>query len=65
MKYLMALIFPPIAVLMCGKPGQAFLNLILWLCMIIPGVVHGFLVVNQYNADKRHKEMLQAMSRKG
>ncbi|MFZ4779617.1 MAG: YqaE/Pmp3 family membrane protein, partial [Terrimicrobiaceae bacterium] len=32
MRYLLAIILPPLAVLLCGKPFQAVLNLILTLC---------------------------------
>ncbi|MEI6036282.1 MAG: YqaE/Pmp3 family membrane protein, partial [Verrucomicrobiae bacterium] len=29
MRYLLAIVLPPVAVLLCGKPFQAILNLIL------------------------------------
>jgi len=38
--YLLAILLPPVAVLMCGKPLQAFINLILCLFLYIPGMVH-------------------------
>jgi uncharacterized membrane protein YqaE (UPF0057 family) len=39
-RYLLAIILPPVAVLLCGKPVQALLNLVLTLFFWIPGVVH-------------------------
>jgi len=61
MRYLLAIILPPVAVLLCGKPIQAILNLILTLCFWIPGVVHALFVVNSHLADKRADEMVAAM----
>lgn len=63
MRYLFALFLPPIAVLMCGKVGQAFLNIILTVCGIVPGIIHAILVVNKFYTDKRHAEMLAMMQR--
>ena len=51
--YLIAIICPPIAVLLCGKPIQAVLNILLSLLFYIPGLIHAILVVNEYKADKR------------
>lgn len=57
---LLAILLPPVAVLLCGKPVQALLNCVLTLCLWIPGMIHAILVVNSYNADKRHRELLAA-----
>ena len=51
--YLLAILLPPVAVLICGKPFQAIINLILCLCLYIPGMIHAIMVVNEYKADKR------------
>ena len=61
MLYLFALLLPPLAVLLCGKPFQAILNIILCLLLWIPGVIHALLVVNAHHADRRHREMLSAL----
>lgn len=63
MKYLIALIFPPLAVLLCGKPFQAILNFFLTLCLYFPGALHAMLVVSSSNADRRHREQLRAIRR--
>lgn len=61
MRYLLAIILPPAAVLLCGKPIQAVLNLLLTLCFWIPGVVHALFVVNSHLADKRAEELIAAV----
>ena len=63
MLYLLAIIFPPIAVLICGKPIQALLNLILTLILWIPGIVHAIFVVHSYLADKRADLVIEAISK--
>lgn len=57
---LLAILLPPVAVLMCGKPFQAVLNVFLTLALWIPGVVHAIIVVNNHNADKRQRELIAA-----
>lgn len=53
MLYLLAILFPPAAVLIAGKPFQALINLVLTLCLWIPGMIHAFMVVHNHYADKR------------
>ncbi|PCD07094.1 YqaE/Pmp3 family membrane protein [Peribacillus frigoritolerans] len=56
MLYLIAIIFPPLAVLLAGKPIQAVLNLFLTLFFYVPGLIHAILVVHDKKADKRMKQ---------
>jgi uncharacterized membrane protein YqaE (UPF0057 family) len=63
MLYFLAIILPPVAVLMVGKPIQALLNLVLTLLGWIPGVVHAFLVINSHKADRRNEKVIKAMER--
>jgi uncharacterized membrane protein YqaE (UPF0057 family) len=65
MRYLLAVILPPVAVLICGKPIQALLNLLLTLLFWIPGLIHALFVVNGYYADKRADRVIQAIKEKG
>ena len=51
--YLLAIILPPVAVLFCGKPFQAILNLLLTCLFWIPGVIHAVLVVKEKKDEKR------------
>lgn len=64
MLYLLAILLPPVAVLLCGKPIQALLNCLLWVLGIVPGIIHAILVVNSRNADRRNDKLIREM-RKG
>jgi uncharacterized membrane protein YqaE (UPF0057 family) len=63
MRYVLAILLPPVAVLICGKPVQALLNFILTLFLWIPGVVHACFVVHNYYADKRTDRIVKAIGR--
>ncbi len=63
MRYFLAIILPPVAVLLCGKPVQFILNVILTLLFWIPGVIHAILVVNSHLADKRADKIAKAVSK--
>jgi uncharacterized membrane protein YqaE (UPF0057 family) len=60
-RLLLAILLPPVAVLLCGKPVQFLLNLLLTLCFYVPGAVHAVLVVNNHLADKRTERIERAM----
>jgi len=62
MLYLLALL-PPVAVLVCGKPFQALINLGLTLLFYFPGLLHALLVVHNYYADKRTDRLIKATER--
>ena len=64
MRYLLAIILPPIAVLICGKPIQALLNLVLTILFWIPGMIHALFVVNGYYADQRTDKVIEAIKDK-
>lgn len=53
MLYLIAILLPPLAVLLAGKPFQAILNLLLTLLLYVPGLLHALLVVHNHYADRR------------
>lgn len=72
MLYLVALLVPPIAILFCGKPFQAIINLgilgisffaiILALPLTIPlCVIHGLFVVHNFYADQRNARVIRAV----
>lgn len=61
MMYLLAILLPPVAVLLCGKPIQALLNLGLTLLLWIPGSIHAILVVNEHKANQRANRMAKKM----
>ena len=60
MKYLIAIIFPPIGMLLVGKLGQALLCLVLMLTVIgwPLAAIWAVLVVNNSEHDKRLNEAL-------
>ena len=60
MLYLVAIILPPLAVLLCGKPFQAVLNIVLTLALYVPGLIHALLVVNNFYADRRTERIVRA-----
>lgn len=63
MIYLLCILFPPAAVLLAGRPGSAVLNLLLTLCLWVPGVIHAILVVNDAKSDKRNEKLIKAMNK--
>ncbi|MBP8606029.1 MAG: YqaE/Pmp3 family membrane protein [Phycisphaerae bacterium] len=64
MRYFLAIVLPPLAVLLCGKPIQFLLNILLTLLGWIPGVVHAILVVHSHLDDKRTKKIIEALKNK-
>lgn len=62
MRYFFAIVLPPLAILLCGKPIQFLLNILLTLLGWIPGVVHAVLVVHEHLADKRAQRIIKAKS---
>lgn len=81
MLYLCALILPPLALFLSGKPFQGILNLLLWLASVIFAItilgftigfvlwvvcaVHAIFVVHSAAADARTKALLDAMKDRG
>lgn len=63
MRFVLAILLPPLAVLLCGKPFQAILNLLLTLLGWLPGVVHALFVVQNYFADQRTNRIVAELQR--
>jgi uncharacterized membrane protein YqaE (UPF0057 family) len=61
MLYLVAILLPPLAVLFCGKPFQAIVNVVLTILGYVPGLIHALFVVNNHYADKRTERIVRAM----
>jgi len=64
MMYLLAIVLPPLAVLLCGKPFQAFLNLFLFMLGWLPGAIHAIMIVKEYKEEKRFEKLVKLHSRK-
>ena len=64
MLYLVAVILPPLAVLLAGKPFQAILNLVLlFVTLYVGALIHALFVVHNHYADKRQERMLRDLNR--
>ena len=61
LRYLIAILLPPLAVLLCAKPVQFLLNLLLTVLFWIHGMIHAILVVNSYLADKRADRVVKSI----
>lgn len=61
MLYLLAILLPPVAVLLTGRPGQAVLNFFLTLLLWVPGVIHAIMVVNEHKANQRQERLVKQM----
>lgn len=53
--YLLAILLPPVAVLLVGRPFQAFINFLLLLLFWVPASIHACFVVADSKAEKRAK----------
>jgi uncharacterized membrane protein YqaE (UPF0057 family) len=65
MRYFLAIVLPPVAVLLCGKPFQFLLNIVLTLLGWVPGIIHAILVVNGHLEDKRAERIVRAVRERG
>jgi uncharacterized membrane protein YqaE (UPF0057 family) len=65
MRYFLAILLPPVAVLLCGKPFQFLLNIVLTLLGWVPGIIHAILVVNSHQEDRRAAMIVDAVRRHG
>ena len=63
MLYLLAVVLPPLAVLLCGKPFQALLSIPLSLMGWALGVIHALFVVSNHYADQRSQRLISAVER--
>ena len=63
MMYLVALVVPPLAILLCGKFFQAVLALILQITVIgwLPAALWAMFVVNGAQQERRNKRLLDEM----
>jgi uncharacterized membrane protein YqaE (UPF0057 family) len=62
MMYFLAIILPPLAILGCGKPFQAILNIPLCVLGLFPGIIHALFVVNDYNRVKVANNLIRAQN---
>jgi len=60
-KYLLAILLPPLAVLIYGKPTQLLLNIPLTICFWIPGMIHALVVVSSAGESGRFARLEKAL----
>ncbi len=65
MRYVLAILLPPVAVFLCGKPIQGIISIFLTLAFWIPGVIHALFVVHSHLADKRTDKIVDAIKDQG
>ena len=61
MLYLVAVLLPPLAVLLAGKPFQSIINLVLTIAFYVPGLIHAIFVVHNYYADQRNDRLMRSL----
>lgn len=59
MLYLIAILLPPLGVLLAGKPFQALFNVLLTALLYVPGLLHALLVVHNHYADRRTQRLIK------
>jgi uncharacterized membrane protein YqaE (UPF0057 family) len=66
MLYLAAVLLPPLAFFLCGKPFQAILSIVLMCTVLgwIPAIIWAVFVVNSHLADKRTDRLIKAIGDK-
>ncbi|WP_408009441.1 YqaE/Pmp3 family membrane protein [Pseudalkalibacillus sp. A8] len=47
MRYLLAVLLPPLAVFLHGSKSQTLINIVLTIIAWLPGAIHALLVVNK------------------
>lgn len=63
MKILLAILLPPLAVLLCGRPMAALLTIPLTMLAWFPGVIYAIYVVMNHDADQRVERLAAAMGK--
>ena len=61
--YLLAIVLPPVAVLIAGKPFQALISLILTILGWLPGAIHAILVVKDKKDQERMVKQAELIAR--
>ncbi|HEY9735487.1 MAG TPA: YqaE/Pmp3 family membrane protein [Trichocoleus sp.] len=57
MRYILAILLPPLAVAMTGRWVQLFLNIVLCFLFWVPAIIHALFVVSDANSERRLREM--------
>jgi uncharacterized membrane protein YqaE (UPF0057 family) len=65
MRYFLAVFFPPLAILACGKPIQALFSFVMMVtCFGWPlSTIWALCVVANFDADRRHRDLVAHLAR--
>lgn len=63
MLYLLAVLLPPLAVVLAGKPSKVLTSLVLTLLLWVPGIIHAWITIGRARQEKRDKRLLAAQHR--
>jgi uncharacterized membrane protein YqaE (UPF0057 family) len=63
MHLLLAVLCPPAAVLLLGKPSQTVVNLGLTLLLYFPGLWHALSVVDRHKTRRRNETLVRLVTR--
>jgi uncharacterized membrane protein YqaE (UPF0057 family) len=57
----LAILCPPLAVLLLGKPSRAVANLGLTFLLYVPGLLHAWSAVDRHYTARRNEALLRAV----
>lgn len=60
MLYILAVVLPPLAVVLAGKPQKFLTSLILTILFWVPGIIHAWIAINRANGERRDHRLLKA-----
>ncbi len=61
MRYVLAVFVPPAAVLLCRRPGQVPVSVLLTACLWLPGVAHAVMLARSAAARERADRLADAV----
>jgi uncharacterized membrane protein YqaE (UPF0057 family) len=62
MLSLLAILCPPAAVILTGRPSQAAVNLVLTLLFYFPGLFHALWVVGEHKTRQRNETLVRLVA---
>ena len=63
MLYILAVILPPLAVILAGRPQKFLTSLVLTILFWVPGIVHAWVTISRANRDRHDKKLLKAQAK--
>lgn len=64
MRYVLAILLPPLAVLRCGRSDRLIVSVVLTLLFWLPGAIHAVWVVADTKAHKSKRRVADAIRSK-